>query len=75
VKTTKKKYSILKFNASNNVDFSKCGGVSSLKFDFYRFSLVVYNSYALSTVGPSCPGTPNPAWLQLLNTIVYGSIV
>ena len=26
---SKKKYSILKFNASNNVDFTKCGTVSS----------------------------------------------
>jgi hypothetical protein len=39
VKTTKKKYSVLKFNASNNVDFAKCGGVSDLKLQFYSLSL------------------------------------
>ena len=36
-KTTKKKYSVLKFSQSNNVDFSKCGWVRVNLFAFCLF--------------------------------------
>ena len=32
---SKKKYSVLKFNASNNVDFTKCGTVCISKINFF----------------------------------------